>query len=182
MTTTQRSFPTAETHLFKILNDQEFRRSFRAKLKTVNPLIVAGYRTGLLPLLGFSRTVMLLTTRGRKSKKLRATPVGYFRIGGAIHLFSAWRKGASWYKNLASHPDEVWIQVGLRKRPVCAQVLTDADEIQRTLEQFVTESPGQAHDLLGWNPESDRMDSADFSTVFDQVLVVRFLTKTHPVT
>jgi hypothetical protein len=73
-----RSFPTPETRLFKILNDEEFKHSFLTNLKIYNPLIVALYRSGILPLCGWSRTVMLLMTTGRKSGKPCDTPIGFF--------------------------------------------------------------------------------------------------------
>jgi hypothetical protein len=98
------SFPTPETRLFKILNDAKFKHSFLTNLKINNPLIVALYRSGILLLFGWSRSIMLLKTLGRKSGKPRDTPIGYFRIGVVIHLFSAWGKGAGWYKNLIAAP------------------------------------------------------------------------------
>ncbi len=95
-------FPTANTNLYKILNDPEHKKSFHAQLKRYNPFVVGFYRVGLLPLFGVSKTVMLLTTRGNVSGRLRTTPIGYFRIGGIVYLFSAWGKGTGWYKNMAA--------------------------------------------------------------------------------
>ena len=174
---TARAFPIAGTNLARILFDPQFRKSFHAQLKRYNPFMVGLYKIGLLPLFGVSRTVMLLTTKGRKSGKLRSTPIGYFRIGGVIHLFSAWGKGTSWYKNLAAYPNDVWIQVGLHKWPVHAQVLEEPGDIERTLAQFIAELPDQAHTLFGWEPGRDRMEAADFSAVINQVLMVRFTEK-----
>jgi deazaflavin-dependent oxidoreductase (nitroreductase family) len=169
-----RVFPIPGTTLDRVLSEPEFRREFHAKLKKFNPVIVALYRIGLLPLFGAARSIMLLTTMGRKSGKSRQTPVGYFRIGGVLHLFSAWGKRANWYKNLVANPENVTIRIGLRKLAVRARVLGDPAEIQRTLEQFVTESPQQAHSLFGWDPAQDRIETADFSAIIDKVLVVRF--------
>ncbi len=172
-----RTFPVKGTNLAKILSDPQHRQSFHAQLKRYNPMIVGLYKAGLLPLFGMSRTVMLLTTRGRKSGKLRSTPIGYFRIGGVIHLFSAWGKDASWYKNLSACPADVWVQIGLHRWPVQAQVLEDPLLILHTLEQFVTESPAQAQYLFGWEPNQDRLDQADFSEIIRRVLIVRFVQK-----
>jgi hypothetical protein len=58
-----RSFPTPETRLFKILNDAEFKHSFLTNLKIYNPLIVALYRFGILPLFGWSHIILLLTKK-----------------------------------------------------------------------------------------------------------------------
>jgi deazaflavin-dependent oxidoreductase (nitroreductase family) len=177
MATYLRSFPTPVTRLSKILNDAEFKHSFLANLKIYNPLIVALYRSGILPLFGWSRTVMLLTTKGRKSGKLRYTPIGYFRIGGVIHLFSAWGKGASWYKNMIDSPQDVWIQIGTRRWPVRAEMVTDSGDIYQVLAQFVQESPAGARYLLGWDPDHDQMDYADFSPIMERVLIIRFVEK-----
>jgi deazaflavin-dependent oxidoreductase (nitroreductase family) len=176
--TTTRVFPAQGTNLAKILTDPQHRRAFHAQLKRYNPFIAAFYKSGLLPLFGISRTVMLLTTRGRKSGKLRSTPIGYFRIGGIIHLFSAWGMDASWYKNLAASPDEVWIQIGMRKWPVLAEIIDNPDEIMRTLAQFINESPATAHYLFGWEPNQDQLDRCDFSQIINGVLIVRFIQKT----
>jgi deazaflavin-dependent oxidoreductase (nitroreductase family) len=174
---TIKTFPTEGTNLSKILSDQQYRQSFHAQLKQYNPLIVALYKIGLLPLFGVSRTVMLLTTRGRKSRKQRSIPIGYWRIGGIVHLFSAWGKATSWYKNMKACPENVWIQIGLRRWAVQPQELTDPNEILRTIAQFINESPAQAQYLFGWDPGSDRLDQADFSTIIHRVLIVRFIEK-----
>lgn len=169
-----RSFPAPGTNLHRLLNDPPFRRAFHARLKTWNPFVVFFYKIGLLPLLGMSRTVMLLTTRGRKSGKLRRTPIGYFNIGGVIHVFSAWGKSAGWYRNLCAHPDQVEIQIGLHLRKVHAEVIASEPEIRRTLERFIAESPQAAAYLFGWDAENDRMESSDFSAIVSRVLILRF--------
>jgi deazaflavin-dependent oxidoreductase (nitroreductase family) len=172
---TLRRFPTPDTNLGRLLSDPEFRRTFHARLRTWNPAIVAFYRAGLLPLFGASRTVMLLTTKGRKSGKLRRFPVGYFRIGGDLYVFSAWGKQASWYKNLCANPDAVTLQIGLQRLSVRPHVLENPVEIQHTLEQFVRESPTAARYLFGWQPESDSLACADFSPIIKNVLIIRFV-------
>ncbi len=69
MATYLRSFPTPEKRLFKNLNDEEFKHPFLTNLKIYISLIATLYRSGRLPLIGCSRTIMLLTTMGRKSDK-----------------------------------------------------------------------------------------------------------------
>jgi deazaflavin-dependent oxidoreductase (nitroreductase family) len=172
-----RSLPIAGTNLDRILSDKQYRQVFHDRLKRYNPLVVALYKIGLLSLFGGSQTVMLLTTKGRKSGNLRSTPIGYFRIGGVIHLFSAWSKATSWYKNMIACPEDVWIQIGLHQWAVMWIELKDPDEIMRTIAKFVTESPAQAHYLFGWDPDLDRLDQADFSNLINRILIVRFFEK-----
>jgi deazaflavin-dependent oxidoreductase (nitroreductase family) len=141
----------------------------------MNRYVVAMYQVGLLPLLGAGKTMMILTTKGRNSGKRRSFPVGYFRIGGQIHLLSGWGKSANWYKNLNAHPDEVSLQIGFHRFPVRAVVLENPAEVTRTIELLVNESPSDAHRLIGWDPEHDRLQSADFDPIVKHVVFVKFL-------
>lgn len=168
-----RVFPIAGTNLARLLYEPEFKRTFHAKLKTYNPWAVALYRMGLLPLFGAARTVMLLITKGRKSGAVRYTPIGYFRIGGVIHIFAAWGRPSQWYKNLLANPDDVAIQIGLRRWRVRPQTLEDPAEIQRTLAQFIAKSPKEAGYLFGWEAGRDRIEDADLSPIIDNVLIMR---------
>lgn len=168
-----RAFPTPGTPMARILYDDHFRQTFGAKLKKSNPFVVFFYRLGLLPLFGASRTMMILTTRGCKSGKIRRTPIGYFPVGGVVHIFSAWGRSASWYKNLIADPCDVQIQIGLRPQKVRPEVLEDPAEIWQTLQQFMSESPKAATYLFGWDPLTDRIDAADFSELIQKVVFVR---------
>ena len=172
--TSRRVFPIAGTPLATVIGDPAPREAFRRRLQSTNKYVVAFYRIGLLPLLGAGKTMMLLTTRGRKSKQLRNFPVGYFRIGGEIHLVSGWGKGTNWYKNMMANPEEVSLQIGFRRFAVRADVLHDPDEIRRTLETFVSESPADAQRLFGWDPQTDRIETADFSPIIEKVVFIRF--------
>ena len=175
---TPRVFPLPGTTLYDLIHRPEFRQAFHSRLKLTNRFVVLLYRLGVLPLLGLAKQIMLLTTRGRKSGQPRHFPVGYVRIGDAIYLFSSWGKQANWYKNLVANPDDVTLQVGFRRLAVNAKVLDEPMEIKRTLGQFVSESPSQAKNLIGWDPDRDRIEAADFSPFINQVLVVRFVERT----
>jgi deazaflavin-dependent oxidoreductase (nitroreductase family) len=172
-----KSFPIVGTNLFRVISDPLYRQSFHAWLKRFNPLVVTLYKIGLLSLFGGSQIVMLLTTKGRKSRKQRSTPIGYFRIGGVVHLFSAWGENTSWYKNMIVYPEDVWIQIGPHQWAVKWIKLNDPQEILKTITQFVTESPAQAHYLFGWDPDHDQLDQADFSNLINRILIVQFFEK-----
>ena len=169
-----RSFPTPESPLGKLLYDPEYKAAFHRRLQGSNFWVVIFYRLGLLPLLGAARSTMLLFTLGRKSGKVRIFPIGYFRIGGKIHVISAWAREANWYKNLQAHPQEATIQIGFRAFPVHADVLTDPAEIRATVEKLIQEDPKSAQRLFGWDPQQDRLEAADFTPMVERVLFVRF--------
>ncbi len=170
-------FPKPGTVLAGVIGDPAYRKTFHQRLQSSNRFVVALYRIGILPLLGAGKSTMLLVTRGRKTQRLRRFPVGYFRIGGDVHLLSGWGKDSNWYKNLRANPAEVWLQIGFRTFPVCAQILEDPAEIRRTIECLILESPDSAQRLFGWDPKSDRLDQADFSPIVEKVLIVKFINR-----
>ena len=172
--TPQRVYPVAGTPLANVIGDPAHRESFHRKLQSMNKYVVAFYRIGLLPLVGAGKTTMLLTTRGRKSGQLRRFPIGYFRIAGQIHILSGWGKDANWYKNIQANPEEVWLQVGFRHFAACANILEDSAEIRRTIETLIAESPADAQHLFGWDPQSGRLEAADFTPMIKHVLFVKF--------
>ncbi len=170
-------FPKPGTVLAGVIGDPAYRKTFHQRLQSSNRFVVALYRIGILLMLGAGKSTMLLVTRGRKTQHLRRFPVGYFRIGGEVHLFSGWGKDSNWYKNLRANPSEVWLQIGFRTFPVCAQILEDPAEIRRTIECLILESPESAQRLFGWDPKSDRLDQADFSPIVEKVLIVKFINR-----
>lgn len=169
-----RVFPLPGTTLYQVTCNQKFKEEFHSKLKIANRVVIPLYRIGLLPLLGLSKSIMLLTTKGRKSGKLRSFPVGYSRIGNCVYVFSAWGKRANWYKNLVASPEDVYVQIGLRRFHARAQVMQDPEELKGILKQFVLESPDAAHRLMGWDPERDDPANSDFALMIEKVLTVRF--------
>jgi deazaflavin-dependent oxidoreductase (nitroreductase family) len=140
-----------------------------------NRFVVAFYRLGLLPLLGAGRSILLIITNGRVSAKPRFSPVGHHRIGGDLHIFSAWGKQSNWYKNLLASPDDVSVQVGFRRIPLRVEVLDDPAGATRVLRRFIAESPARARQLIGWDLNLDRVVTADFSRMLQSVMIARFL-------
>ena len=169
-----RAFPLPETNLYKIIADPEYRKTFHDRVKSGNRMMAPLYRLRILPLFGLGKQIMLLTTRGRVSDRLRDTPIGYFRIDGVIHVFSGWGKAANWYKNMSAHPDEVYLQVGFQRFRARPEVVEDRQELEQANRRLVLQDPGGAHALMGWDPEVDSLERTDFSMMVEKVMVVRF--------
>ncbi|HEY9524271.1 MAG TPA: nitroreductase/quinone reductase family protein [Thermopolyspora sp.] len=74
--------------------------------------------------------VLFLTTIGRKTGVRRETPVAWFPAGQDAWLIVASAAGSprnpDWYRNLAAHPDQVWIELPGRKLKVVAEQLSGA--------------------------------------------------------
>ena len=172
--TVSRSFPLPGTTLYDVLFKPEFRQAFHSKLKPTNRLLVPLYKAQVLSLFGLSKRIMLLTTKGRNSQRMRDFPIGYFCIGDGIYVFSAWGKQSNWYKNLIAHPDQVYVQIGLRRFHVRPEVVQDPQELKCIIQQLIRDDPDGARTLMGWDPSQDDMETADFSLMIEKVLTVRF--------
>lgn len=172
--TSLKSYPIPRSSLDKILNDPEFKQNVHSRIKQGNPWISALYKIKILPLFGIGGQIMLLTTKGRKSLKMRDTPIGYFRIDGKIYVFSAWGKAANWYQNLAAFPQDVSVQVGFHHSHAIVEVVEDPGEKKRVIEGLIRQDPEGARTLMGWDPKRDDLEHADFSPMIEQVLVVGF--------
>ncbi len=74
------------------------------------------------------KMVLLLTTIGRKSGKLRVTPLQYEELDGAYYVGSARGTEADWYKNLVACP-QVELQVAGRQLAARAETITEPSRI-----------------------------------------------------
>lgn len=89
--------------------------------------------------------LLLLTTIGARSNKVRTTPVAWFPDGSEAWLVVASAAGSArhpaYHVNMARQPDQVWIEVGHRKVKVDAESLTGARRAD-AWRRIVSQSPG----------------------------------------
>ena len=93
--------------------------------------------------------ILMLTTMGARSGQLRRSVLGYFDdpknplayiiVGSAAGA----AKHPAWFFNLASHPDQVWIEVGSSKLKVEPELLT-GQEREDAWQRVVAEAPNYA--------------------------------------
>lgn len=96
------------------------------------------YAAGLGPLSG--QIVLLLTTRGRKTRKRRVTPLQYEMIEGVIYVGSARGQQADWFRNILADP-QVDVRVKDRYFQGMATPLTDPGRIADYLETRLQRHP-----------------------------------------
>ncbi len=60
------------------------------------------YRLGLGKL--FGKHILILTTIGRKTQKVRRTPIEYFQQDGRLYIMSGFGQHPDWYRNLKANP------------------------------------------------------------------------------
>lgn len=91
--------------------------------------------------------LLLLTTVGARSGKVRRTVLGWFPDDGEGRLvvasFAGSARHPAWYFNMAKHPDQVWIEVGGRKVKVQAELLKGAER-EAAWRGIAAQSPGYA--------------------------------------
>lgn len=108
-------------------------------------------KLGLASLMG--PWVLILTTKGRRTGKLRRTPVEYQydRDHDRYYLMAGWAGNTDWYRNLRREP-RVSVQVGSRRFYAIAEPVPD-DETATRMLALTSERPFLA-DM--WNRWSDR--------------------------
>lgn len=109
------------------------------------------YRAGLGNLVG--EHILLLTTTGRKSGKLHATPLEYsVEMGsGDLIVCAGWGGKTDWYRNACANP-RVGVQLGRVKENMTAMPMSDAE-----IGDYLAEISGRAPVMMQvWQRWCDR--------------------------
>ena len=117
------------------------------------------YKLGLGWMIG--KYVLLLTTTGRRTGKLRRTPVEYIydQEKDRYRLVAGWAGNTDWYKNVLANP-HVMVQVGRRKFAAIAERACDEDVAAYMLD--ITQR--YPHMQVVWNRWSDRPVDGTFES------------------
>ncbi len=114
--------------------------------------VVPAFRSGLgaamvTPPSGY---IMVLSTIGHKSGRLRHTPVNYALIDGDVYCIAGFGTVAHWAKNLAAIPE---VEVQLPAGRFWGRVRTVADETARLrVGRQILQNAGFAGFFFGFNP------------------------------
>jgi deazaflavin-dependent oxidoreductase (nitroreductase family) len=118
--------------------------SLAGKLAARLPLLL--FRIGLGDVLMALR-LMVLTTRGRKSGKLRRAMLEFRRHGKKVYVVSAWGQKPQWVHNAAANP-AVTVQIGGRVQHATATAVTDRAEATRALNLFRQKAPARYDNVM----------------------------------
>lgn len=144
------------------------------KFKTLNKYVVLPlYRLRILPLLGFGRIFLILTTQGRKTGKKRRTPLEYHRIEGIITIFSSLGEDAGWMKNIQVNPDSLLVRHGFHRFQPQVEIVRDMDEKLRILKMYILKHGRSSKMLFGWNPKTDDPETTDFTNLLKLITIVK---------
>ena len=98
---------------------------------------VALCRLGVADQLG--RSTLLLTTRGRKTRRLRTTALNYLMDGDVAYVVSGRGPHSDWLRNLQAD-NRVQVQVGRRRFEAQAEAIVDPAERRRVLGLWAEQS------------------------------------------
>ena len=131
------------------------------------------YKLGILPLFGFGKIFLILTTQGRKTGKMRKTPLEYRKIDDAITIFSARGENSDWLKNLRANPEEARVMYGFHSFKPRIEFVDAYGEKLRIIKYYATNYQKAAKILFGWNPKRDDPDTIDLSTLTNLISIIR---------
>ncbi len=161
-----------------LFSDKDDKKKVLKRWKNMNKYFtIPLYRIGVLPLLGGGKIFLLLFTKGRKTGKVRITPLEYRRKDNVIHVVAGRGKAAHWFKNLIANPDEVKIKVGFKKTSASFEIIETIEEKNALFKWYVIKFPKAAKMLFGWDPKTDNVEVADFTSFSKLIEVVKFFPK-----
>jgi deazaflavin-dependent oxidoreductase (nitroreductase family) len=131
------------------MESRAVRRAFRLFNKS---FMVPAYRLGLGAFISnpFSGYMMVLKTTGRRTGRVRYTPVNYALMNGCAYCLAGWGMQADWYRNVKAQPRiEAILPAGTLAGVV--EEVRDPDECLRAQRQIL-KNAGFAGFFFGFNP------------------------------
>jgi deazaflavin-dependent oxidoreductase (nitroreductase family) len=127
--------------------------------KWVFKIPILQYKLGLGWMIG--RYILLLTTTGRKSGKLRHTPLEYIydAENDRYRIAAGWGGKTDWYRNVCANP-HVTVQVARRKFDAIAEKASD----EEVAKYMMTISQRHPHMDKVWNRWSDQPVDGTFES------------------
>ncbi|MFX1446069.1 MAG: nitroreductase family deazaflavin-dependent oxidoreductase [Promethearchaeota archaeon] len=167
--------PREGSILYNLLkSDENTRKKTLKRFKKMNKYFTLPfYKIGLLPLLGFGRIFLILTTKGRITGKMRKRPLEYRKIDDIITIFSARGENSDWLKNLRANPESARVKHGFHSFKPRIEFVEDYEEKLRIIKYYIANYQKAAKMLFGWNPEKDDLDIIDLSTLTNLLSIIR---------
>ena len=128
----------------------------RTKLfKNLNRFFVIPlYRANILPIFFMGKVMLLFYTKGRKSGKIRITPLELRHYKDWVLIFSSRGRKGDWFQNSEANPDDVYVKIGFRKHKARAEKATLEEKFE-ILRWLMEEHPRAAKTLFGYNKKID---------------------------
>lgn len=173
------NLPRQGSVLYNLLHsDEKIRKKTLRKFRILNKFVVIPlYRSFILPLLGFGRIFLILTTIGRISGKKRRTPLEYHWVEGIMTVFSGRGEESGWVKNIRVNPQSVWVRHGFLVYPVEVELITNEVEKLNIVMWYVVNHSRSAKMLFGWDKKMDDPEITDLSILNNSVSIIQLSRK-----
>jgi deazaflavin-dependent oxidoreductase (nitroreductase family) len=173
------TLPRSGSVLYKLNHPNEkIKQKTLKKFRRLNKYLVKPlYRLRILPVLGFGRIFLILTTIGRITGKKRRTPLEYHWIDEIIIIFSGRGEDSGWLKNILANPDSVWVRHGFHSFPAKFEIVLREDEKLKIIKWYVVKHSRSAKFLFGWDRTRDDPKSIDFSNLINMFVIIRLFPK-----
>ncbi len=168
-------FPRKGSGLYPLVygGSDQINRTLKWFQRINRYLVIPLYRIRLLPLFGVGRVILLLMTRGRRTRKERWTPLEYRRRGDEIFIFSGRGINADWYKNMKEDMDSVRVLLGFHEFKPKIRIVNEKEEKIDIFKFYVQTYPWAAKTILGWNSELDDPETANFESLSELIEVIK---------
>ncbi|MBA7535096.1 hypothetical protein ES705_27347 [subsurface metagenome] len=158
--------------------DENIRKKTLRKWRIVNKFLVLPlYRLRILPIIGFGRIFLILTTKGRITGKKRRTPLEYHWIDRIITIFSGRGEDSGWLKNMRANPASVWVRHGFHSFPARVEFMSNENDKLKIIRWYVVKHSRSAKMLFGWNKKIDDPESSDFSKLLTTISIIQLFRK-----
>ncbi|MHA2393411.1 MAG: nitroreductase/quinone reductase family protein [Promethearchaeota archaeon] len=159
-------------------SEEKHREKMLKKYRNLNKFLVLPlYRLKILPLLGFGRIILIITTIGRITGKKRKTPLEYHWIEGIMTIFSGRGEESGWVKNIYGNPESVWVRHGFHSFPARVEFVVTEEEKLRIIKWYIDKHSKLAKMLFGWNKEIDDPETMDFSKLLNSISIIQLFHK-----
>lgn len=136
--------------------------------------MVPMFRLGFGPFFGnpFTGYIMVMKVIGRKTGKVRLTPVNYAIHKGDVYCISGGRTTSDWFRNLLANPE---VDLMLPGGSIHAQVEEDVDpKLKLIITRQILKNAGFAGFFEGYNPYM--VTDAELTKNIEDLPLLRF----HP--
>jgi deazaflavin-dependent oxidoreductase (nitroreductase family) len=157
---------------FHFQNEEDKKKVLKRWQKINKYLMIPLYRVKLLPLLGFGKIFLILKTKGRKTGKIRRTPLEYRRYNDTITIFASRGEDTMWVKNLRSHPEDVSVMYGFHHFKPQIEFIEDKNQKLTIMKWYVKNFGKAAKMLFGWDPKNDDPETIDFTKLINLISII----------
>jgi deazaflavin-dependent oxidoreductase (nitroreductase family) len=148
-------------------------RRLRSFFRLFNRFMLWMWRIGLGPWINawpaVGGRIMVITHKGRRSGRLRQTPVNYAPVGGAVYCTAGFGRRCDWFQNLMANP-QVEVRLPRERWTGLAEDVSDAADRRLRLRQVLIAS-GFAAYLAGINPR--RIGEAELDRLAGEYRLIR---------